>query len=497
MALSEAATSFRLVEATIADIHSAYASGGLSCRRLVEEYLKRIEALDQKGPALNSIITVNPRALEEADRLDAAHRKSGLTGPLHGIPVIIKDQIDAAGMPTTLGSLLFRNFRPDRDAFVVEKLKKAGAIVLAKATLGELGGGDTHGSLFGSTRNPYALDRTPGGSSGGPAASIAANFAILAVGQEGLASIRRPAAWNCLAGMRPTAGLVSRSGVYEGWPGIAGSLGPLCRTVTDLAHLLDALVGYDPEDPVTSAGVGHIPESYTRYLDKDGLKGARIGILREPMGLNSEPESDDFREIARVFDRSVAELRAAGAELIDPIVIPQLKELLATRPGSFYGSEETFKVYMARNANPPFRTREDALRAPDFAKADRRARARWTRTPDPKAHYQFLLAREKLMFQFLKTMADHRLDAIAHKAVEHSPTLIRDGVNPPYVDQKGAPHINTFLVFVPSIVVPAGFTRENLPAGLCFLGRPYDDGVMIRLAYAYERATRYRRPPSL
>jgi amidase len=496
MASSAAATSFRVSEATIADIRSAYASGELTCRALVQTYLERIQALDQNGPALNAIITVNPKALDEADRLDAAYRNDGFTGPLHGIPVIIKDQMDAAGMPTTLGSLLFRNFQPDRDAFVVDKLKKAGAVILAKATLGELGGGDTHGSLFGSTRNPYALDRTPGGSSGGPAVSVAANFATLAVGQEGLASIRRPAAWNCLAGMRPTAGLVSRSGVYEGWPGIAGSLGPLSRTVTDLAYLLDAMVGYDPEDPVTSAGVGHVPESYTRFLDANGLKGARIGILRESMGLNSEPESADFREITRVFDRSVSELKAAGAEIVDPIVIPQLKELLATRPGSFFGSEETFKVYMARNANPPFRTREEAIQAADFAKADHRARARWTRLPDPKAHYEFLLARERLMFSVLKVMADHRLDAIAHKAVEHSPTLISEGINPPYVDQKGAPHINTFLVFVPSIVVPAGFTSQNLPAGLCFLGRPYDDGLMIRLAYAYEQATRYRRPPA-
>ena len=297
--------------------------------------------------------------------------------------------------------------------------------------------------------------------------------------------------------MRPTAGLVSRSGVYEGWPGIAGSLGPLTRTVADLARLLDAMAGYDPEDPLTATGVGHIPESYTRFLDRNGLKDARIGILREPMGLNSEPDSEDFKEITRVFDRSVSELKAAGAEVVDPVVIPDLKALLATRPGSFFGSEETFKVYMARNANPPFRVREEAIASLDFGRCDHRARARWTRTPDPKAHYEFLKAREKLMFALLKLMADHRLDAIAHKAVEHSPTLISEGTNPPYVDQKGAPHINTFLVFVPSIVVPAGFTRQELPAGLCFLGRPYDDGLMIKLAYAYEQATRYRRAPAL
>ena len=490
-------TGFELVEATLADVHAAFAAGTLSARQLTKMYLDRIEALDRKGPALNSIIAVNPKALEEADRLDAARKAAVPMGPLHGIPVIMKDQADVAGMATTLGSVLFKDHYPDRDCVVVEKLKAAGAIVLAKGTLGELGGGDTHGSLFGSTRNPYDLERTPGGSSGGPAASVAANLGMLAVGQEGLASIRRPAAWNCLAGMRPTAGLVSRTGVYEGWPGIAGSLGPLTRTVTDLAILLDAMVGYDAEDPVTSAGVGHIPVSYTQSLDKDGLKGKRIGILRESQGVYSEPDSDDYREITRVLDRSVEELKAAGAIIVDPVVIPNLKELLAKRPGSFFGSEETFKVYMGRNKNPIYRTRDEALRSPDFAKTVRSANLRWTRVPDPAQHYEFLKAREKLMFSYLKVMADHQLDAIAHKAVEHSPTLIRDGVNPPFVEQKGAPHINTYLVFVPTIVVPAGFTAQNLPAGLCFLGRPYDDANLIKYAYAYEQATRYRRAPRL
>ena len=493
---SEQAARFELVETTVADVHRAYRSGRLTCRQLVGMYLERIEANDKKGPALNAIVSINPRALEEAEKLDAAYRASGPVGPLHGIPIILKDQMDAAGMPTTLGSLLFKDFYPDRDSTVTARLKKAGAVIVGKATLGELGGGDTHGSLFGSTKNPYALDRTPGGSSGGPAAAVAANYATLAVGQEGLASIRRPAGWNSLAGMRPTAGMVSRAGVYEGWPGIAGVLGPLCRTVTDLALTLDAMVGYDPEDPVTAAGVGHFPRTFTDFLDKDGLKGKRIGILREPMGLFSEPDSDDFREITRVFDRSVGELAAAGAEIVDPIVIPELNALLATRPGSFFGSEQTFKVYMDRNKKPPFRNRDEALKDPAFARADHRAQARWTRVPDEKAHYTFLKAREKLMFNMLKVMADHQLDAIAHKAVEHSATLISQGVNPPYVDQKGSPHINTFLVFVPTIVVPAGFTAQNLPAGLCFLGRPYDDGLMVKLAYAYEQATMHRRPPT-
>ena len=494
--MAKPTASFNLLEATIDDIHSAYKSGQLNARQLVQMYLDRIEAYDQKGPAINAIISVNSHALEEADQLDAKFKASGFVGPLHGIPIIIKDQADAKGMPTTLGSVLFQNYYPDRDAFVVEKLKKAGAIILAKSTLGELGGGDTHGSLFGSTRNPYDLDRTPGGSSGGSGASVAANFCAVAVGQEGFASIRRPSTWNSIIGMRPTAGLVSRGGVYAGWPSVAGSLGPMARTVRDLAKLLDVMVGYDPEDPLTARGVGHVPDSFTKFLDKEGLKRARIGILRESMGYDAEPESEDFEKITEIFNRAVAELKTAGADIVDPIVIPHLKELLAKRAGSFTDEIDSFSFYFDRSANPPYKSREEAAQSPDFAKVIGRSQQRWIRPADAEKHYEYLLAREELTTHMLKVMADHKLDAIVHKAVEHQPTRIKDGVNPPFVGQKGAPHIKTFLVFVPSIVVPAGFTRDNLPAGIAFLGRSYDDGNMIKLAYAYEQATHHRRPPA-
>ena len=491
-----APVAFPLLEATIDAIHQAYKARQLTARQLVQLYLDRIEAYDQTGPAINAIITRNAAALAEADRLDAALVASGFVGPLHGIPVVVKDQADVAGMPTTLGSVLFQHYYPDRDCFVVARLKKAGAIILGKTTLGELGGGDTHGSLFGSTRNPYDLERTVGGSSGGSAACVAANFATVGVAQEGLASIRRPATWNCIVGMRPTAGLVSRGGVYAGWPSVQGSLGPMARTVTDLAKLLDSMVGYDPEDALTARGVGHVPASYTAFLDRHGLQGVRLGIVREAMGFHSEPDSEDFMRITEVFDRAVAALRAAGADIVDPIVIPHLQELLAQRAGSVTDDEEAFQQYFGRSAQPPFASRADAAASPDFARVIRRSQERWQRRPDPGAHYAYLNARDALLTGMLKVMADHRLDAIVHKAVEHQPTRIVDGVNPPFVDQKGAPHLNTFLVFVPSIVVPAGFTRDHLPAGITFLGRPYDDGTMLKLAYAYEQATQHRRPPA-
>jgi Asp-tRNA(Asn)/Glu-tRNA(Gln) amidotransferase A subunit family amidase len=487
---------FNLLETTIEQVHAAYKSGELTCRQLVQMYLDRIEAYDKKGPAINAIISLNPDALKEADRLDAALKSSGFVGPLHGIPIIMKDQGDATPMPTTLGSLLFRDYYPDRDAFVVEKLKKAGAIMLAKSTLGELGGGDTHGSLFGSTKNPYDLERTAGGSSGGSGASVSANFCTVAVGQEGFASIRRPSTWNGVAGMRPTAGFVSRAGVYAGWPSINGSLGPMARTVTDLAKLLDVMVGYDPEDPVTARGLSHIPDSFTNFLDNHGLKGARIGILRESMGYDAEPGSEDFNKITEVFDKAVGELQNAGAALVDPIVVPNLKTLLAKRAGSFTDEEESFTNYMQRSKRPPYRSRAEAMQSPNFQKVVKGSRERWARNPKADAHYEYLKAKEELMTNLLRVMADQRLDAIVHKSVEHQPTLIKDGINPPYVDQKGAPHINTFLVYVPSIVVPAGFTRDNLPAGITFLGRPYEDAKMIKFAYAYEQATKHRKPPA-
>ncbi len=488
--------SFNILEARIDDIHAAYRSGTLTCRELVAAYLDRIERFDKGGPAINALITVNSEALKEAERLDAAYKASGPVGSLHGIPVIIKDQADVKGMPTTLGSLVFKNYYPDRDSFVAERLRQAGAIILGKATLGELGGGDTHGSLFGSTRNPYDPQRTVGGSSGGSAASVSANFTTVAVGQEGLASIRRPSTWNCISGMRPSAGLVSRGGVYGCWPEIFGSLGPMARSVTDLAKLLDVMVGYDPEDPITARGIGHIPDTFTQFLDQGGLKGVRLGVLRESIGLNAEPESEDFKKVSAVFDKAVADLRAAGAEIVDPIAIPEIKELLAKRSGGPTDTDESFKNYFGRSARPPFKTPEDVIASPEFAKVVKRSQDRFKRKPDPMKHYESLKAQDQLMTNFLKVMADHNLDAIVHKAVEHQPTLIKDGIAPPFVDQKGAPHLNTFLVYVPTIVVPAGFTRDNLPAGLCFIGRPYDDGNLIKFAYAYEQATHHRRPPA-
>ncbi|MEX2300566.1 MAG: amidase family protein [Bryobacterales bacterium] len=488
---------FDVMETTIEEVHKAYADGRLTARQLTQMYLDRIEAYDKNGPKINCVITVNPDALEQADRLDAAFKQSGPVGPLHGIPIAVKDQMDVAGLPTTLGSVVMKDYVPTQDSVVASKLKEAGAIILAKVTLGELGGGDTFGSLFGETHNPYDLERTVGGSSGGTGAAVSSNFATVGIGQEGYASIRRPSIWNSIVGMRPTAGLVSRTGVWGGWPSPTGSLGPMTRTVTDLAKLLDVMVGYDSEDPVTAYGVGHVPETYTAFLDKDGLKGARVGILRQSMGNDSEPDSEDFKNVTAIFDKAIGELKAAGAEVVDPIEVPNLNELLAKRASDPSTRGDGAKNYFSRNPNSPYKTAEDLANSPDYGKVlQRRGRSRSIiQDGAGNAHYEYLVARDELMLNVMKVMADHNLDAIVHKAVEHTPTLIKDGLNPPYVNMKGAPHLNTYLIYVASIVVPAGFTAEGLPVGITFFGRPYSEPTMIKLAYAYEQSTKHRIPP--
>jgi len=492
--------SFRVVETSVDEVHAAYKSGALTAHELVQAYLDRIDAYDQKGPAINCIITINPRALAEADALDAAFKKSGrFVGPMHGIPILVKDEIDTAGMPTTQGTLVFKDYRPARDAFVVERLRKAGAIILGKTTLSEFAAGDTYGSLFGATRNPYDLQRTVGGSSGGSGAALAANFSTLALGEETVASIRRPGAWNAIVSLRPTPGLVSRSGMWDGYPSPTAQMGPMARSVRDLAQLLDAMVGYDPEDPVTALGIGRAPDSYVKSLDANSLKGARIGILRESIGGQSEPGSPDFKKVDIAFQKDVAELKAAGAVIIDPVSIPDLNALLAKRASNPDIADVALQRYLARNPDSPFKSREDIARSPDMAKSIPPSKAKAWEGPRPRTDLskwgEYLQAREQLLVNISKVMADNKLDAIVHKSVEHQPTFIKDGINPPYVSAKGVPTLNTFLVYAASLTVRSGFTSDNLPVGITFFGLPFSEPTLIKLAYGYEQATHHRIPP--
>jgi Asp-tRNA(Asn)/Glu-tRNA(Gln) amidotransferase A subunit family amidase len=273
----------------------------------------------------------------------------------------------------------------------------------------------------------------------------------------------------------------------------------MARTVRDLALLLDGMAGYDPEDPVTALGVGMVDGSYTRFLDAGGLKGARIGVLRESIGVQSEPQSEDFKKVDAIFEQNVLELKAAGAVVVDPIVIPNLKTLLARRANNPDTFEAGLKFYLSRNPNSPIMSRQDIANSPELAKSFPPTKAdRWKNPPpplDPARYLDYLQAREELMFTVLKVMADNKLDAIVHKTVEHQPTFIKDGINPPYLSNKGVPTWNTFLVYAASMTVPSGFTVDNLPVGITFFGRPYSEPVLLKLAYGYEQATHHRAPP--
>lgn len=491
---------FQIVEASVAQIHAAYRAGTLTARALTQQYLDRIDAYDGRGPMLNSIITVNPKALEDADRLDAQFKKSGPVGPMHGIPILVKDEIDTAGMPTTLGTLVFMDYRPPKDAFVIDKLRKAGAIILGKTTLSEFAAGDTYGSMFGFSRNPYDLERTTGGSSGGSGSALAANFSTLTLGEETVASTRRPAAWNGVVSLRPTPGLVSRTGMWDGYPTTAAQVGPMARTVADVAALLDVIAGYDPEDPLTALGINARHGRYTTYLDRNGLKGARIGVLRDVMGSATDPASPEFRAVDLVFNRNVSELKSLGATVVDPIVIPDLRTLTAIRATHPELAEQAMNLYFSRTPDWPFRTREAIANHPDMDKAIPPSKAAQWRTPRQKTDWarwgEYLRAREQLTINIAKVMADNRLDAIVHKTVEIPPLLIKEGMNPPY--KSGSSYmstLNTYLVFAASITVPSGFSEGGLPTGMSFFGLAYSEPTLLKLAYAYEQGTRHRVPP--
>ncbi len=498
---------FEVVEATIADIQTAITAKKVTVRALVEAYLARIEAYDQKGPALNCVISLNPAALAEADKLDAAFAKTGkLVGPMHGVVVLVKDEIDAAGMATTQGVKVFADYFPPLDAFVVAKLRQEGAVILGKTTLSEYAGGDTYSTLFGHSRNPYALDRTVGGSSGGSGGALAANFSTVTLGEETSSSLKRPAAWAASTGMRATPGLISRTGMWDGHPVPTAQMGPMARTVTDLAKLMDGMVGYDPEDPITANGIMHTPKTYTAFLDKNGLKGARIGVIRVPIGGNSNPAADDFKRVDAVFNTALGELTAAGATVMD-VEIPNLKELMAKRGGDPALTDEALRVYLARNPNHPIKTREDINKHPEYENGFKRIVARATggggegrggtggAPANPARTLEGIRAREQLLMNIAKVMADNKLDAIAFKTVEHEPSIIAEATNPPYKSNGGVVSLNTFLIYTPIITVPMGYSDGKIPAGITFMGLPYSEPTLFKLGYAYEQATKHRRPP--
>jgi Asp-tRNA(Asn)/Glu-tRNA(Gln) amidotransferase A subunit family amidase len=496
-----APATFRLLEATIDDIHAAFRANRLTCRALVEGYLRRIEAYDQAGPRLNAVQTVNPRARQEADRLDAAFRASGPAGPLHCIPVLVKDQVETNDMPTTYGSILFKDFVPQRDATVVAKLRRAGAVIIAKSTMGEYAAGYlSTASAGGPIRNAYDPTRNAAGSSSGSGAGVAANFATVAIAEDTGGSTRGPAAVHSLVGLRPTVPVVSRFGMMPAKPS-TDTLGPIGRTVRDAAILLDVIAGYDPKDPVTAQAVGRIPPTYTAFLTPDGLKGARVGIIRQPIDPKADPASEDYRKVKTVFDRAVADLTKLGAEVVDPVTIPDLAQRV-TRAWDLnvFETEPAVNKYLADHPNAPFKTLRDILLSGKVVPS--RVRVLMTnigRSPEEAGYLQVLRINDDIRQHVFTVMADERLDAVVHATYDHQPSEIgpRD-MTDPQLDPAGRGsnrRLSPVLGF-PALTVPAGFTTDGLPVGLEFLGRPYAEPTLFRLGYAYEQATRHRKPPS-
>jgi Asp-tRNA(Asn)/Glu-tRNA(Gln) amidotransferase A subunit family amidase len=492
------AQDFEIEEATIAEVHAAFLSGDLTCVDLVQGYLDRIEAYDQQGPRLNTIANLNPAALDEAARFDQALASGGLSGPLHCIPVLLKDQVETRDLPTTYGSALFADFVSSRDATIVTRMKDAGALILAKTNMGEFASRYV-GSGFGFIRNPYDPRRNPSGSSGGTGAGVAANLGMIGIGEDTGGSIRGPSAVHSLVGLRPTLQLVSRYGMMPANP-TTDTMGPMTRTVMDAAILLDAIAGYDPNDPVTAMSARQVPDSYGDGLSEDGLDGARIGIVRDPMDQALDTDSEGYRQVRALVDAAVGQLRALGAEVVDNVAIPGVDGINAIYSMNPHETEAATDAYLAELDDPPHTTLRSILLSgrvtPWRATGLAASLGRTTRDP---GYLAYLLARDRLRQDVYQVMADHDLDALVHTTFDHPPSLIARDVetNPSPADDYGLGdnRLLSPLTGFPALTVPAGFTPDGLPIGIEFLGRPFTEGMLIRFGYAFEQATGHRRPP--
>jgi amidase len=491
-------TGFSVLETTIGDIHGAYRDGRLTCRQLVQAYLDRIEAYDQQGPALNAIVTLNPNALAEADALDAAGAgQKVLTGPLHGIPVIVKDQAETKGIATSFGSIALEGYVPTEDATVVAKLKAAGAIILGKSALPDFATSWFGlSSRSGETRNPYALERDPGGSSAGTGAAVAANLATIGVGEDTGGSIRLPASFCNLVGVRVTPGLISRAGMSP-LVVFQDTAGPMARTVTDAAILLDAMVGYDPRDEYTAAYAiaGH-KGSYAADLRRDGLAKARIGVLREAFGAESNA---DCAAVNAVIGGALAAIRSAGAETVE-ISLPNLMDHIVETSLYLTHSRHDINGFLAARPALPYRSLDDIYAAGKYHRAldllEEIVKGPVKPQDDPD-YYRKLAARDGFQRAVVNLMARHRLDAICFPSVQVPPPTTEELLGDRWTVLTFP--TNTLIAaqtWMPSIALPAGFTAAGLPVGIELVVLPYHEPDLFRFGYAFEQATRHRRPPA-
>jgi amidase len=484
---------FDVRETTIAGVHSAMRAGTLSCRQLVTAYLQRIDRYDHKGPALNSLIVVNPNALAVADSLDRRARTGGLVGPLHCIPIIVKDNFETTDLPTTAGSLSLEGLVPAQDAFMVRRIREAGAIVLAKSNLAEFAFTpfETVSSILpGYTKNPYALDRVTAGSSGGSAAAVAANLGEAALGTDTGNSIRGPSSHQALVGIRSTMGLTSRDGVAP--LNLAADIaGPMARTVADAVAIFQVVAGEDAADTVTARSRGHRAADYNTALRRDALRGARIGVLRQAY---ERPTTDP--EVVRVFTAALADMRKQGAVIVDSAIVAGLDERLRAFTGSCNQFKFDIEAWLARHPKAPVHTVAEILRSRRFhptiqprleaAQAESLPPAR---NPGCRNRDEF---RAWLRSAVTGMMDSLRLDALVYPTWSNPPRLIGD-LNTPAGDNSQLFSPSTGF---PAITVPMGYTRGTLPAGITLFGRAWSEPTLIGLAYSYEQSTRHRKSPA-
>ena len=482
-------------EMTIAQIHAAMRARRLTCRALVDAYLKRIDAYDKRGPAINALVVLNPNARKEADELDRRFAQGGLTGPLHCIPAIVKDNFETIGLQSADGSLSLQGFISNKDAFQVRKIKEAGAIVLAKSNMAEFAFSpyETVNSILpGYTRNPYALDRVTAGSSGGTAAAIAANFGAIGLGSDTGNSIRGPSSHQALVGIRSTMGLTSRAGVAP-LNLLADIAGPITRTVEDAVAVFQVVVGEDPDDPVTVGSRAHPIPSYATSLVRDGLKGARIGVLRQ-----AYERSTTDPEVVKVFIKALEDMKKAGAEIIDPATVDLSQVRRDPNAGVCRGFKYDINAYLAAQGNRvPAHSLDEIIRSQKFHPSVQarleRAQQSTPQGPDSDACKAEMTYRKAFGAAVTKTMDQLKLDAFVYPTWSNPPRLIGD-LNTPHGDNS---QVFSPTSGFPAINVPMGYTRKGvLPAGVTFFGRAWDEATLIRLAYSYEQATHHRHPPS-
>jgi amidase len=490
---------FELAEITITELQEGMKSGRFTSRSLVEKYTARIEELDKQGPAVNSILEMNPDAESIAVSLDAERKAKGPRGPLHGVPVLIKDNIDTADrMMTTAGSLALVGSKPAKDSFVAQKLRGAGAVILGKTNLSEwanirsshsTSGWSGRGGL---TKNPYALDRNPCGSSSGTGAGISANFAAAGIGTETDGSIVCPSSSNGLAGIKPTVGLVSRAGIIPISHSQDGA-GPMCRTVRDAAILLGALTGVDPDDAATAASSGKSETDYAKYCDPNGLTGARIGVARKYFGFNDAVDA--------LMADSLEVLKRQGAILVDPADIETLGKFDESELLVFmYELKADLNAYLSRVSNAPVRTLKEII---DFNERNQSKELPYfgqdlfikAEAKGPLSEKEYLNAIEK-NHQLARTegidglMDKYHLDAIV--APTGGPAWLTDLVNGDHV--AGGSSNAAAVAGYPNINVTAGHIF-GLPVGISFFGRAWSEPGLIKLAYSFEQATKARQAP--